>query len=354
VSWAGAGIFFFWQLGAMKLLAEKYDLSKVPMAGASGGSLASVLAACGVNADTVIERAYQMSMEQKVWDRKLSSSIGVWTPLIEKWLDELLPDNAADLCRGRVTVVITTLPDWQQIGVSDFKDKRDLINACMASSHVPVVLDYKLTRPYRGKACVDGSFPDFFTGLNSELLRTPQGVGSSAVVFDYFDDSKLTRRGRMDMLEIKSYDEIRTMYRLGYDYAAQLHSEGRFAHYELEGVTLTGDHGRMSEVLVPEHSHAPGSVHHHQAPMGLVLTLEQDDDELAACMGMQGEQDGQKGSQASKLTSKQEGHAQENRKSNRQQEQKEQQQTLRQWLTEPLSNGVGQAWRGVSKVLRLQ
>ncbi len=102
--------------------------------------------------------------------------------LCTQWLDELLPDNAHELCRDRVTVVVTTLPDMKQIGISDFKDKKDLINACMSSSHVPFFLDYKLSRTCRGKQCVDGSFPDFFTGVNCDLLRFPQG--GSAIVFD--------------------------------------------------------------------------------------------------------------------------------------------------------------------------
>jgi hypothetical protein len=34
---------------------------------------------------------------------------------ILQWLDELLPDNAHEICRGRVTVVVTTLPDMAQV-----------------------------------------------------------------------------------------------------------------------------------------------------------------------------------------------------------------------------------------------
>lgn len=33
-----------------------------------------------------------------------------------QWLDELLPDDAHEQCRGRVTVVVTTLPDMAQVG----------------------------------------------------------------------------------------------------------------------------------------------------------------------------------------------------------------------------------------------
>jgi len=54
------------------------------------------------------------SVEQKIWDRK-TGLLGVWGALVESWLDKLLPDNAHELCRNRVTVVVTTLPDWQQV-----------------------------------------------------------------------------------------------------------------------------------------------------------------------------------------------------------------------------------------------
>ena len=86
-----------------------------------------------------------------------------------------------------------------QVGISDFRDRRDLIDACMASSHVPLALDMRATRECRGRACIDGSFPDFFYG-NCDLLTR----GGSAVVFDYFEDKELKRQGRMDMLQLTS------------------------------------------------------------------------------------------------------------------------------------------------------
>eukprot|EP00983_Pelagomonas_calceolata_P058113 1145361-Pelagomonas_calceolata.AAC.5 len=55
-------------------------------------------------------------MEQNIWQRK-TGLLGVWGAMIEKWLDQLLPDNAHELCRNRVTVVVTTLPDWSQVCV---------------------------------------------------------------------------------------------------------------------------------------------------------------------------------------------------------------------------------------------
>ena len=83
ISWAGAGIFFFWQLGAMKYLAERYDLSKVPMAGASGGALAAVLAVCKVDAAAALQKAHIMSMEHRIYQKPMSF-FGAWGGFIEQ------------------------------------------------------------------------------------------------------------------------------------------------------------------------------------------------------------------------------------------------------------------------------
>jgi hypothetical protein len=61
--------------------------------------------------------------------------------------------------------------------------------------------DWKVSRDCRGVQCVDGSFPDFFTGYNCDLLQ----CGGDAVVYDYFDDPNIVRNGRMDMLSLKEY-----------------------------------------------------------------------------------------------------------------------------------------------------
>ncbi|KAG1678201.1 hypothetical protein FOA52_016138 [Chlamydomonas sp. UWO 241] len=255
-SWAGSGLYFFWQLGAMQYLSEHYDLTKLPMVGASGGSIAATLAACRVPADVALARAYELSHKYGVWDRP-QSIVGVLSALVEEWLHSLLPDNAHELCRGRVTVVVTTLPDLQQIGISDFRDKQDLIDAIMASSHVPFVLDLKSTRTCRGRECVDGSLPDFFYG-NCDLL-THKG---EAIVFDYFYDTNLKRSGRMDMLKLTSYEDMKERIQIGYAYAQRLHTSGEWDGYHIGDEVLAsgrGMAGMTGDTAVPIPASTPSS-----------------------------------------------------------------------------------------------
>jgi hypothetical protein len=125
------------------------------MAGASGGGLAAILATCSVRPTDVISSAYDMSLQHAIWDRP-TGLVGMWGSLIEAWLDALLPADAAERCSGQVDVIVTQLPRCNQLAISDFRDKSDLINVAMASAHVPLLLDGKLSRDCRGVACVDG------------------------------------------------------------------------------------------------------------------------------------------------------------------------------------------------------
>lgn len=109
VSFAGGGLYFFWQLGAVKFLREHYDITNVPMAGASSGSLIACLAACGVDPEVTLEAAHALSLKADIWNRKLGV-IGIWGKLIRGWLDDLLPDDAHLMVSGRLHVIIAKAP----------------------------------------------------------------------------------------------------------------------------------------------------------------------------------------------------------------------------------------------------
>lgn len=146
ISWAGSGVYFFWQLGAMQYMMNKFHLSKVPMVGASGGGFAAVLSACEVHPEQVLETAYSLSLKHNIWERPLGL-MGTWGSLVEQWLHDLLPADAAERCRDQVGIVVTELPFCNQVSISDFKDKNDLITVAMASAHVPMFLVSVLEQP---------------------------------------------------------------------------------------------------------------------------------------------------------------------------------------------------------------
>lgn len=99
----GGGIFFYWQAGAVTYLREAgYDLSKVSISGASAGALTATLTAADVDFYDATRLALKLAGEEDVWDRR-GGLQGIWGPMIERWLDELLPPDASDKVEGRVS-----------------------------------------------------------------------------------------------------------------------------------------------------------------------------------------------------------------------------------------------------------
>ena len=88
-----------------------------------------------------------------------------------------------------------------------------------------------------------GSFPDFFTGENCDFLQ----CGGDAVIFDYYMDPNIIRSGRLDMLTLKRYTQIRRILVLGARYAARLEAEGEFDRFALDHVRHSGQQQQQGQ-----------------------------------------------------------------------------------------------------------
>ena len=97
--------------------------------------MASALAACDVDFLAATELAYGLAVKHDLYNRRLGL-VGVWGGLVREWLDELLPDNAADVCRGKVFVHTWDVPSFSRRPYTDFASKQDLIDCLLASVHI--------------------------------------------------------------------------------------------------------------------------------------------------------------------------------------------------------------------------
>lgn len=223
LSIAGGGRYFFWYLGVMKYLLDYFDLTKVTLIGASAGGLVAVLSACNVNLDRAVREAYRLSVENDVFTRPAGLA-GIWGEIIREWLDELLPENAQELCaNGRVKLVVTEALTLRLRYIDDFSDRDDLIAALRCTIHIPWFLDGAATRQYRGKRYIDGSLFDFILGTNSDLIN----CGGAATVVDYFFDDTL-EFDRLDFVRLSSYEDVKALVKKGYAYAERTDAEGRW------------------------------------------------------------------------------------------------------------------------------
>lgn len=243
LSFAGGGIFFWWMLGCLRYLHRNFDLSKVQLVGASAGGLIATLAACGVNEDKAVRVAHRLAEEYGVYDRPAGLA-GIWGSLIRDWLEELLPADAAERCAGRVRLVVTEVPSLRIRYLENFESKQDLIDANMASVHIPFFLDGNPTRSYRGRAYIDGSLWDFVMSGNSKLI-TCEG---QACVIDYFDDDQLGRN-RLDFIKLANLEQVQAFVQSGYAFAERTDAAGDGFEGKL-GITRKGRVRKALEVPV--------------------------------------------------------------------------------------------------------
>ena len=59
--------------------------------------------------DLALERALALCEETGALQRGAWGLYGIWGGVIRQWLDELLPEDAAQRCDGRVELLVTTL-----------------------------------------------------------------------------------------------------------------------------------------------------------------------------------------------------------------------------------------------------
>ena len=145
-------------------LSERFDLQRARLAGASAGALSASAAACEVDLTEGLELALQLtSGAGAVEDGGKFGLAGVWGGIVREWLHCILPDDAHKSCSSCVHVAVKSVPrlhrPWfaTQL-VHEFSSREDLIDANMASLHIPWFMDRHATARFRGSRYIDGSF----------------------------------------------------------------------------------------------------------------------------------------------------------------------------------------------------
>ncbi len=186
VSVAGGGVFFFWQIGAMKAILEERNDRPTMYAGGSSGALACALALCNVPCDRIIDTTERIVRNKKVRKRKFGL-FGVWGKVVNEWREELLPENAAEICNSKLTVQVT---EWRGIRkgfkvrrINQFAGKKGLIDALMASSHIPYFMNKKARRTLT--AFVDGEERKF-RALDGAFLYVVPGKSCLGISKEHY------------------------------------------------------------------------------------------------------------------------------------------------------------------------
>lgn len=221
----GGGIFFYYQAGVVNFLRERYDLSTCTFSGASAGALTATLTAAGVDFYEATDLALKLAQNAGVWDRK-NGLQGIWGPMIEEWLDSLLP-TCIDALQDRITLLVTPVPSFGKTKISKFESRKDLIKCNMASIHLPWFLDGKLTSNFRGRPHIDGSFLSKEGDYSPDFKRCSDSPVNT-IYLDWSIDPKMSSKGGMEIVEALSPNGIYSLMERGKRYGKVMEDQGMF------------------------------------------------------------------------------------------------------------------------------
>ena len=193
ICYPGGATYFWWQIGAATRLGELFDLDQVPSSGLSAGALAAVLSRCSIDPQNAHRAAFRLADEAHVFTNPLGLACK-WGRLVDEWLQQLLPEDAASRCSGASTVVFTQLTPLPRVAhISNFLSREHLLSCLMGSTHIPFFMDGCFSRPlHSGGAtvrAVDGGFLEFFgIATMKALLTFGSGAGRAVVFLDAMRD----------------------------------------------------------------------------------------------------------------------------------------------------------------------
>ena len=199
----GGGVYFWWQIGALKRLLELYELPKeIHLAGASAGALSVCLAQCSVDPMKAYRLAYQLAEDSDVFTNPLGLC-GKWGRLVHAWLDEMLPEDAAARCSGRCRIIVTRCFDSPRVlradAVESFQSKEDLINSLMASTHLPFFMDGRPFSKRLGGTTTDGALLGFIGVHSIRSLLVPEPADhAGAVILSHLKDEAFMEACRLN------------------------------------------------------------------------------------------------------------------------------------------------------------
>uniref|UniRef100_A0A8C3RTW1 PNPLA domain-containing protein n=1 Tax=Chelydra serpentina TaxID=8475 RepID=A0A8C3RTW1_CHESE len=169
LSFSGSGFLINYQVGvvqALRELAPEIMRSASKVYGASCGSVVAAAVVC------LIKEFFHEAMEEVRKVSKLNVCPG-YRPLriIEKGLSQKLPENSHQLASGKLCISVTRLLDLQNVIISEYRSKEELIQAVICSCFLPVYCGFN-PPSFQGMRYIDGGISNVQPGSDSETMIT--------------------------------------------------------------------------------------------------------------------------------------------------------------------------------------
>ncbi|XP_062993950.1 omega-hydroxyceramide transacylase-like [Elgaria multicarinata webbii] len=160
LSFSGGGFLAVYEIGVIQGLLEQAPeilRSASKVYGASSGSIMAAAVVCGLSLDDLKSFFYGAARDVR------RTILGPFAPgcsvvrTIQSRLHQILPENSHQMATGRLYVSLTRLVDGQNVVVSEYNSKEELIQALICSCFVPIYAGF-IPPSFRGVRYIDGGF----------------------------------------------------------------------------------------------------------------------------------------------------------------------------------------------------
>jgi hypothetical protein len=163
VSGGGLSVYY---TSLILLYLHQYSKIKIKrFSGVSAGAIVCVLIIANLPIEMLLE-------SYKIISDMYSSKNILATNAVEFMLNKLLPENIAELCNDTFFIAINeiTITGLKKTIVSQFKDKKHVIDVVIASSSIPFITTLSLYKKLNNKKYIDGFVPyEFEDNLRPQL-----------------------------------------------------------------------------------------------------------------------------------------------------------------------------------------
>ncbi|XP_021486524.1 1-acylglycerol-3-phosphate O-acyltransferase PNPLA3 isoform X1 [Meriones unguiculatus] len=174
LSFAGCGFLGFYHIGATLCLSERAPhllRDARTFFGCSAGALHAVAFLCSLPLDQIVE--ILMDLVRKARSRNISTLHPFFNinKCVRDGLQETLPDNVHQIISGRVCISLTRVSDGENVLVSDFHSKDEVVDALVCSCFIPLFSGL-IPPSFRGERYVDGGVSDNVPVLDAKTTIT--------------------------------------------------------------------------------------------------------------------------------------------------------------------------------------
>lgn len=168
MSLSGSGFLGIYELGAVECLQRHWPnlIERANMAGASAGAILAACLVCSVPVETIKASFMETAVEAQKW------RMGPFNPNfnIEDYLKmglEALPPDAHIRASNRLFVSLTKASSAENVLVSSWESREELIQCLLCSCFIPVFSGRKYP-VFRGEKYIDGGFSN-----NLPIIQEP-------------------------------------------------------------------------------------------------------------------------------------------------------------------------------------